>query len=410
MQTETTRPFAIVGGGLAAAEAAKTLRAEGYDGPLVLIAEEPLLPYERPPLTKEYLRGEAGQDKLLAQPGSFYEASGIDARTGTRAVSLDVAGHSIGLADGSRITFDRLLLATGARATRPALAGIDAPWVHFIRTAADADRLREAAGGTSSAVVAGGGWIAAEAAASLRQMGLNVTLVIPGAEVLERHLGADVGREFSALHERNGVRVVRSSRVESLAESGGTREVRLKGGGVIAGDLVVLGLGASAAVELAQDAGLEVDDGILVDDNLRTSADGVFAAGDVASAWIPRYGERVRSEHWDNARRQGRTAARNMLGLGEAYDRVPYFFSDQFDLGMELLGRPGIGTEQLVRHEGAGVVVLWTRDGAVVAGMHTNLGESRKPIDRLVSAGASIDPAVFRDPGVPLVAALAART
>jgi 3-phenylpropionate/trans-cinnamate dioxygenase ferredoxin reductase subunit len=409
MADQPSRPFVIVGGGVAAAEAAKALRAEGYDRPLVIITDEPLFPYERPPLTKEYLRGEVGADALLTQPALFYEEAGIDVRTGTRAVALDVASRSLDLDNGARLGFDSLLLATGARATRPALGGIDEPWVHLIRTAGDADRLRAAAGGAASAVVAGGGWIAAEAAASLRQMGLEVTLVVPGAEVLERHLGPEVGREFSTLHERNGVRVVRSSRVTGLGQSGGRREVRLDSGEVIPGDLAVVGLGAAPAVELAQQAGLDVADGILVDDHLRTSADGIYAVGDVASAWIPRYGERVRSEHWDNARRQGRTAARNMLGLDEPFDRVPYFYSDQFDLSMELFGRPGTGTAQLVRREDHGVVVLWTRDDVVVAGMHANLRVARKPIDRLVSTGGSVDAGVFLDPGVPLEEALAAR-
>jgi 3-phenylpropionate/trans-cinnamate dioxygenase ferredoxin reductase subunit len=410
MSTDANRPFAIIGGGLAAAEAARTLRSEGYAGALVVVAEEPMLPYERPPLTKAYLRGEVGPETLLAQPAPFYETAGIEVRTGARAIELDVAGRTIGLADGSRIPFDKVLLATGATAARPALEGVEAPWVHLIRTAADADRLRLAAGEASTAVVAGGGWIAAEAAASLRQMGLDVTLVVPGAEVLERHLGIEAGQVFSELHEHNGVHLERASRVRSLGNRAGRHDVRLEDGRVITTDLVVLGLGAAPAVDLARAGGLEAGDGILVDGQLRTSAEGVFAAGDVASAWNPRYAERVRSEHWDNARRQGRTAARNMLGGGEVYDRVPYFFSDQFDLGMELVGRPGIGTEQLVRHESTGTVVLWTRRGGVVAGMHTNLRDSKKAIDRLVTAGGEIDATAFRDPSVPLSEALAART
>jgi 3-phenylpropionate/trans-cinnamate dioxygenase ferredoxin reductase subunit len=272
---------------------------------------------------------------------------------------------------------------------------------------ADADRLRDATRGATSAVVAGGGWIAAEVAASLRQVGLEVTLVVPGAEVLERHLGPVAARELSGIHERNGVRLVRSSRVVAIDETGGRRSVRLAGGDVVEGDLAVLGLGATPATELAVAAGLAVEDGIVADEHLATAAPGVFVAGDVASAWNPRYGERVRSEHWDNARRQGRTAARNMLGGAEAYDRVPYFFSDQFDLGLEMLGRPGQGSDILVRREDAGIVAAWVRDGAVVAAMHTNLWDTRKPLDRLVSAGARIDAARFVDPSVPLAEALA---
>ncbi len=398
----TTRTFVIVGGGVAAAEAAKTLHAEGYADRLVVVTDEPRPPYERPPLTKEYLRGEAGEEKLVKQPASFYDEAGIELRLGVRAVGLDVAGRSLAFGDGSTIRFDRLLLATGARAARPRLDGIDSPWVHVVRTAEDADRLREAAGRAESVVVAGGGWIAAETAASLRQLGLSVTLVVPGAEVLERHLGAEVGLELGALHERHGVRLVRSSRVAALRESGGRREVVLDTGETLATDLAVLGLGAVPVIELARSAGLGVDDGILTDEHLRTSADGVFAAGDVASAWNPRYLDRVRSAHWDNARRQGRTAARNMLGMAEVYDRVPYFFSDQFDLGMEVLGRPDLGTEQHLRRTDEGLVVAWTRDGVVVAGAHTNVWDSKKPLDRLIASGAVLDPAAFADPAIPL--------
>ena len=404
----TTRTFVIVGGGVAAAEAAKTLHAEGYADRLVVVTDEPRPPYERPPLTKEYLRGEAGDEKLVKLPASFYDAAGIELRTGVRAVGLDVAGRSVALGDGTSIRFDRLLLATGSRAVRPRLDGIDASWAHVIRTAEDADRLREAAGRSASVVVAGGGWIAAEAAASLRQLGLAVTLVVPGAQVLERHVGAEVGLELGALHERQGVRVIRSSRVTELRDEAGGRVVVLDTGETLATDLAVLGFGASPALELAIAAGLATHDGVLVDEHLQTTTGVVFAAGDVAAAWNPRYRDRVRSAHWDNARRQGRTAARNMLGGAEVYDRVPYFFSDQFDLGMEVLGRPDLGTQQHVRRLDEGMVVVWTRDGVVVAGAHTNAWDSKKPLDRLISSGATIDPVAISDPAVPLEALAAA--
>jgi 3-phenylpropionate/trans-cinnamate dioxygenase ferredoxin reductase subunit len=400
--TKATRPFVIVGGGLAAGEAARTLRSEGYDGPLLVVAREPMLPYERPPLTKGYLRGESTADSLLVQPQAAYDDAAVEVRTRVAVVDLDPGERSIRLEDGGRILYERLLLATGARATRPEIEGVDRPWVHFVRTVADADRLREAAGSARSAVVAGGGWIAAETAASLRQMGLDVQLVVPGREVLERHLGAEAARELTSLHERNGVRVIRSSRVAALEQVHGRRVVRLEDGRSLEGDLVVLGVGAAPALELPTRAGLATGDGVLVDSRLRTSAHGVFAAGDVASAWSDRYGERLRTEHWDNARRQARTAARNMLGANETYDRVPSFFSDQFDLGLELVGRPALGSRVLVRHEPAGIVALWTRDGRIVAGMHTNHWDARKPIERLVSSGAFVDPAAVADVSVPL--------
>ena len=403
----TTRTFVVVGGGVAAAEAAKTLRAEGYADDLLVVTDEPRPPYERPPLTKEYLRGEAGDEKLVKQPVSFYEDAGIELRTGVHAEAIDVGGRSLALRGGASVRFDRLLLATGSRAIDPRLDGVDAPWVHVVRTAADADRLREATGRSTSAVVAGGGWIGAETAASLRQMGLAVTLVLPRREVLERHLGAEIGRELSDLHERHGVRLVRSSRVSALREATGKREVVLDTGEILQTDLAVLGLGAVPAQELAIAAGLATDDGVLVDERLRSSASIVFAAGDVASAWTPRYRDRVRSAHWDNARRQARTAARNMLGMAEVYDRVPYFYSDQYDLGMEILGRPDLGAEQHFRRTDEGLVAVWTLDGVVVAGAHANVWDSKQVLDRLIAERAVIDPEMFRDPGVPLDAFVA---
>lgn len=404
MSTPSRQTFAIVGGGLAAAEAVKTLRADGFDGRLVVVAEEAQLPYERPPLSKDYLRGEVGREKLLAQPAEFYEQAQVELRTGRRAVELDPRERRLTLDDERTIRFDRLLLATGARAARPALGGLDLPFVHLLRTVADADRLRESAAGAGSAVVAGGGWIAAETAASLRQLGLAVTLVVPGPEVLEKHLGAEIGSVLSDLHERHGVRVRRHSRVAAVVDGRAGRGVRLADGEIVAGDLVVLGLGATPAVELAARAGLWVSGGIPVNERLMTEAGGIFAAGDVASAWSPRYGRRMRVEHWDNARRQGRTAAHNLVGRAETYDRVPYFFSDQFDLGLESIGLPGDRDEVVVRHQDGGLVSLWLREGRVAAGMHANVWEAKKTIDQLVSDGAIIDRAAFVDPTVPISA------
>lgn len=395
----TARTFLIVGGGLAAAEAAKTIRAEGYDDRLVVVTDEPRPPYERPPLTKAYLRGEVGADALLPQPASFYDEARIELRTGTRVVHLDVRGRSVRLDDGRAISFDRLVLATGARAVAPAIPGADRPWVHLLRTAEDADRLRDAARSAATAVVAGGGWIAAETAASLVQLGLSVTLVVPGGELLDRHLGPVVGARFSGLHDRHGVRLRRHARVDAVVDRG----VRLAGGeDVVLADLVVLGFGARPATELASAAGLAVGTGILADERLETAAEGVFVAGDVAEAWHPRSATRLRSEHWDNARRQGRTAARNLLGRAETYDRVPFFFSDQYELGMELVGRPDARAELLVREAGDGYVALWLHDGRAVAGMHADTWAARKPLTALVEAAALVDPHRFLDASVPL--------
>jgi 3-phenylpropionate/trans-cinnamate dioxygenase ferredoxin reductase subunit len=399
----TDRAFLIVGGGLAAAEAAKTLRAEGYDGHLVVVTDEQRPPYERPPLTKAYLRGEVEASTLLPQPAAFYDDARIDLRLGSRVEALDLATRRARLADGAEIAWERLLLATGARAVRPALEGADRPWVHVLRTAEDADRLREAAGASASAVVAGGGWIAAEAAASLAQLGLAVTLVVPGDEVLERHLGPVLGGRFSALHERHGVRLVRNARVDSVVDRG----VRVDGE-VLASDLVVLGFGARPATELATAAGLAVATGVLADEQLETAAQGVFVAGDVAEAWHPRYRARLRSEHWDNARRQGRTAARNLLGRAETYDRVPFFFSDQYELGMELVGRPDATAEIAIRETSEGYLAVWLADGRAVAAMQADTWDAKKPLSALVEAAAVVDPRAFQDSSVPLEALIAA--
>jgi 3-phenylpropionate/trans-cinnamate dioxygenase ferredoxin reductase subunit len=399
----TDRAFLIVGGGLAAAEAAKTLRAEGYDGRLVVVTDEQRPPYERPPLTKAYLRGEVEASTLLAQPAAFYEETAIDLRLGTRVQALDLAARRARLEDGSEIAWERLLLATGARAVRPPLDGADRPWVHVLRTAEDADRLREAAHASASAVVAGGGWIAAEAAASLVQLGVAVTLAVPGDELLERHLGPVLGGRFSALHERHGVRLVRNARVGAVVDRG----VRLDAE-VLNADLVVLGFGARPATELATAAGLSVATGILADEQLETAAQGVFVAGDVAEAWHPRYGTRLRSEHWDNARRQGRTAARNMLDRGDTYDRPPFFYSDQYELGMELVGRPDAAAEIAIRETAAGYVGLWLVDGRAVAGMHADTWDAKQPLNALVESAAVVDRRTFEDPTVPLEDLIAA--
>ena len=404
----TRRTFLIVGGGLAAAEAAKTLRAEGFEDRLVVVTEESRPPYERPPLTKAYLRGEVDAGTLLPEPESFYADAGIELLMGTRATDLDVDGRSIGLADGSRLAFDRLLLATGSRAIRPDIEGVGQPWVHLLRTAEDSDRLRDAARASASAIVVGGGWIGAETAASLAQMGLAVTLAFPGDQVLERHLGTTIGSRFSDLHERHGVRLVRRTRAVEVIDRG----IRTDHGDTLHADIVVLGLGAVPATELAEAAGLAVDHGVIADERLETAAGGIVVAGDVASAWHPRYGMRLRSEHWDNARRQGRTAARNMLGRAEAFDRVPYFFSDQYELGMELIGRPEPDADVVIRREGDGYVALWLRDGRAIAGMHADAWDAKKPINVLVEGGMPIDRAAFEDPAIALAdvaSALASR-
>jgi 3-phenylpropionate/trans-cinnamate dioxygenase ferredoxin reductase subunit len=402
MKRDHRRPWVILGGGLAAAEAAKTLRAERYDGRLVVVSDERHPPYERPPLTKEYLRGEKPLEKLYAGDPALWTSPVTDLVLGRRAVSVDAHDRRVHLDDGSRLGFDPLLIATGASAVT-GLPGADAEFVHAIRTIDDADRLRQAAAASSSVAVVGGGWIGAEAAASLRQMGLDVTLVIPGSEVLEQRLGAVVGRRYTALHERNGIRVIRDSRATSIVDGRSGRGVHLRGGAVVHGDLVVLGLGARPNVDLATSAGLAVEGGVVADHYLETVAPGIYVAGDVAAPWHPRYGRHLRLEHWDTARRQGRVAAANFLGRRVSYDRVPYFYSDQFDLGMESWGLTSQG-EVVVREVGqeGGFVAVWLDEGRVIGALQANAWDLSKEIRRLVEDARMIDASRFLDPDLPL--------
>jgi 3-phenylpropionate/trans-cinnamate dioxygenase ferredoxin reductase subunit len=407
MKDERTRPWVIVGGGLAAGRAATTLRKEGFDGRLVVIAAENRPPYERPPLSKDYLRGETLFEKLLAAEAGFWSSPDVELMSGRRATSLELDGRRIGLDDGGTVPFGRLLLATGASPLRPSIPGASLPFVHLLRTVEDSDRIRADASSAASIAVAGGGWISAEVAASLRQLGHDVTLVMPTAEVLQHHLGSEVGAIYSGVHERNGVRLVRGSRVVEVVGDRRGRGLMLSNGDFLRADMVVVGFGATPNVELATTAGLEIDaasGGVAVDAELRTAAPEVFAAGDVASAWHPRYGRRLRVEHWDNARQQGRLAALNMLDRAAPNDRVPYFYSDQFDLGMETFGLPGDAGELTVRRwPGTDrFVAVWLLEGRAVAAVHGNDFDDSKVVGRLVRERLPLDRDRFLDASIPL--------
>jgi len=408
MDAARTRPWVIVGGGLAAARAATTLRKEGFDGRLVVVTAENHPPYERPPLVKDYLRGESTADSLLAADASFWTSTGNELLLQTRAQAIDLGARRVRLDDRRWLDFEKLLIATGASAIRPDLPGANEEFVHVLRTIDDADRLRAAAKPTATAAVAGGGWMAAEAAASLRQLGLEVTLVVPGQEVLERHLGREIGAAYSALHERNGTRLIRGGRVAEVT-GGSDRGLRLASGDHIRADLVVLGFGATPNVELARLSGLAISGGIEADRELRASAPDLFVAGDVAAPWHPRYGRHLRLEHWDTARNQGRIAALNMLGRATVYDRLPYFYSDQFDSSMETFGLPPAADRPILRRSSErSIAAVWLSDGRVEAAIQIDDGESSKALSRLARERVEIDPALFADPRVPLAELLPA--
>jgi 3-phenylpropionate/trans-cinnamate dioxygenase ferredoxin reductase subunit len=394
----------VVGAGLAGARAVETLRKDGYDGAITLVGEEPERPYMRPPLTKDYLRGETEREAVYVHPTGFYEEHRIDLRADTVVGSIDIAARAVVLADGERLAFDRLLVATGAAPRALEVPGAELPGVFGLRTLADADAIRAALGSAASIVVIGAGWIGNEVAASLRMLGRSVTLIAPDRLPLERVLGPEIAGVYRDLHVERGVNVRLGERVERVAGSGRVEAVITSTGERIQADLVVVGIGVEPRSELARAAGLAVRDGIEVGATLESSVPGIFAAGDVASAVHPFYGRRLRSEHWANAKFQGAAAARAMLGGTAAYDRLPYFYSDQFDLGMEYRGHASSSDSVIVRGSlrDRKFIAFWLRDGRVVAAMNANLWEVGKPIEQLIRSGVVVDPARLADPAVPI--------
>lgn len=400
----TQRTFIIVGAGLAGASAAAQLRKDGFDGRIVLVGEEPDPPYERPPLSKDYLAGTRERAKLDVRGAAFYADNAIDLRTSSRVSAIEPGSQEVVLGDGHRLGYDRLLLTTGASSRRLAIPGGDLAGIHDLRTVGDADAIRSAAATAQRAVVVGGGWIGAEVAASLRQLGLPVSLIAPGAVPLERVLGTEVGTVFRDLHARHGVELVMNQRAAAFRGRATVEAVETADGTRIEGDLVVVGVGAVPRSELAAAAGLDVDDGILVDERLETSAPGIFAAGDVAAAWHPLLAARIRVEHWDNARRQGRAAAAAMLGHREPYVRIPYFYSDQYELSVEYSGYAPRWDRVVFRGDPAGeaFVAFWLAADRIVAGLSPNDLKVNDAISALVSAGRPVAVDRLVDPAVPL--------
>ena len=405
MSTTPTSTFVIVGAGLAGAKAAETLRAEGFDGRLLLLGEEAERPYERPPLSKGYLRGETDRDSLYVHPEGFYAAHGIELRPSSPVGAIDPGSRQVELVSGERISYERLLLATGAAPRRLPLPGADLAGVQYLRTRSDADALAAAAAHAEHVVVVGTGWIGSEAAASLRQLGREVTLVGPDTAPLVRVLGPEVGGVYRDLHADHGVRLALGTRVAAFRGHGRVEAVVTSDGRTIEGDLVLVGAGAVPRTELAEAAGFAVRNGILVNEQLEVvGAAGVYAAGDVAAAWHPRYQRYLHVEHWANARNQGPAAARNMLGRSLPYARLPYFYSDQYDLSMEYSGLATTWDRVVVRGDLAArtFIAFWLKDQRVIAGMNANVWDVTESIQTLIRSGRSVDPARLADPDIPL--------
>jgi 3-phenylpropionate/trans-cinnamate dioxygenase ferredoxin reductase component len=398
------RTHVIVGASLAGAKAAETLRSEGFDGRVVLVGAETERPYERPPLSKDYLRGEVGREKVYVHPEGFYAEHDIDLRLGRTVEGLDTSASELELDDGERLRYDRLLLTTGAEPRRLSIPGAGLDGVHYLRSVQDSDALRARLDRGGAVVVVGAGWIGSEVAASARQRGLEVTVVEPASLPLERVLGAELGAIYRDIHADHGVRMLLGTGVEAFEGETAVERVRTSDGRELGCDFVVVGVGVEPRIQLAERAGIEVDDGILVDDHLQTSLPGVFAAGDVASAHHPFYGERIRVEHWANALNQGPAAARSMLGHSAAYDRLPYFFSDQYDVGMEYTGFARSWDRVVFRGDPVTreFVAFWITADRVVAGMNVNVWEVTDSIKRLIGERVAVDDRRLADPDLPL--------
>jgi 3-phenylpropionate/trans-cinnamate dioxygenase ferredoxin reductase subunit len=400
----TDSRFVIVGASLAGAKAADTLRQEGFDGEVVLIGEEPLRPYERPPLSKGYLQGSTVQEKVFVHEADFYEDHDIDIRLGRLVESIDTRAREVSLDDGERVRFDSCLIATGSAPRRLTIPGSDLEGVYYLRDLADADRLRAAITTAGKVAVIGAGWIGCEVAASARQLNAEVAMVEAAAVPLGRVLGEELGRFYADVHADHGVEMHLGVGIESFAGNNAVEEVRLVDGQKVPCDLVVVGVGVTPRVELGQAGGLEVDNGILTDEYLATSAPGVYAAGDVANAWHPTFGRRIRLEHWSSALNQGPTAARNMLGQSSPYTKVPYFFSDQYDIGMEYSGYATNWDQIVYRGDPASreFIAFWMQQGRVGAGMNVNVWDVADHIATLVAAQTPMDPGRLADPEVDL--------
>jgi 3-phenylpropionate/trans-cinnamate dioxygenase ferredoxin reductase subunit len=402
MNTEPT--FVIVGASLAGAKAAETLRAEGFDGRLLLIGAEDERPYERPPLSKDYLRGEVGREKVYVHAEDFYAEHRIELRLGQTVAHLNATAKELTLDDGAPVRYDQLLLTTGAEPRRLRIPGSDLDGVLYLRSVEDSDVLRERLDGGGTVVVVGAGWIGAEVAASARQRGLEVNLIDPNQVPLERVLGSEVGSVYRDIHAGHGVQMLMGTGVAAFEGDKAVELVRTSDGRELECDFVVVGVGVQPRTELAAQAGIALNDGIMVDEHLHTSVPGVFAAGDVVRAYHPLYGQGIRVEHWANALNQGPAAARAMLGDTDAYDRVPYFFSDQYDIGMEYSGFAHDWDRVVFRGDPASgeFIAFWLTGDRVVAGMNVNTWDVTDPIQRLIRERTPVEDHRLADPDIAL--------
>jgi 3-phenylpropionate/trans-cinnamate dioxygenase ferredoxin reductase subunit len=399
--------FVIVGASLGGARAAEALRTEGFEGQIVLIGHERHYPYERPPLSKGYLLGSEPRDSIFVHEDGWYAEHGVDLRLSTGVTAIDRELRQLTLSTGETVGYDKLLLTTGATPTLLPVPGATANGVMYLRSVDDSERLRQTLASASSVVIVGAGWIGLEVAAAARNAGVATTVVSLDELPLLPVLGPEVAPVFADMHREHGVDLRLGAEVDQvLVSADAATGVRLADGTELAADAVIVGIGVTPAVELARSAGLDVDGGVLTDAGLRSSDPDIYAAGDVARAYHPLIGTRLRVEHWANARHQPVAAARSMLGQDVAYDRLPYFFSDQYDLGMEYTGYVAPGGYDRVVFRGdvakREFVAFWMSRGLVLAGMNVNIWDVTDDIRDLIRDGLPVDPERLANPDIPI--------
>lgn len=412
-----SRTFAVVGAGLAGAKAVEALRTEGFDGRVVLLGAEPHRPYERPPLSKGHLLGSSDRSAVYVHPAEWYEKHQVELRLDVPVVGIDRRDHELTTGDGDRLRYDKLLLATGATPRRLTVPGSDLDGVRYLRSLDDCDRLRPELRPDARVAIIGGGWIGLETAAAARAHGADVTVLEHAELPLLRVLGPEMAKVFADLHTEHGVTLRYGVTVSAIQPAATdpirVGAVRLTDGTLIDADIVVVGIGVTPNVGLARACRLNCDNGILVDRHLVTSDDDILAAGDVANAYHPLLRRQLRVEHWANALHQPVVAAKTMLGQDATYDRLPYFFTDQYELGMEYTGYvdpEDAEVEVVVRGNAAAreFIAFWVRDGRVLAAMNVNVWEGGDPIRELIRSGEWVDATRLADPDVPLEQATAA--
>jgi 3-phenylpropionate/trans-cinnamate dioxygenase ferredoxin reductase subunit len=396
--------FVIVGAGLAGGGAAATLREEGFDGRLVLIGAEPQPPYERPPLSKEYLRGESPFEQVLFQPLDFYAENDIETRFGVRVTRVDTAEKVVELDREDRVAYDAVLVATGGQNRRIPIPGIDLEGIHGLRTVTDSDRIRAEISPGRKAVVVGMGFIGLEVTAALRQSGVEVTVVDRNTVPLRRVLGEEIGQVVGEIHRDHGTQLIFRDEVAAFEGAEGVERVTTQRGHRIECDFVVVGLGIEPAAELLAGTGVGIDNGVLVDEYLRTDVEGIYAAGDVANHYHPVFKRHIRVEHWQNALKQGPAAARNMLGGNQPYGEIPWFWSDQYEHNLQYAGFHTEWDELVVRGstEERNFVAFYRKDGRILAAVAINGGRDLRRSIPLIKAREEVAAATLGDLDVDL--------